>query len=439
MGAFADYIAAARDSGNPEQFVREYISPAEAASQAGRAALPQQQTHNAAPVNSNLKNWSAPKAKVDTSSNYYQAGAQARTTWGGDRKSNGTYRGPQGGGKNTTNGGSERSWWTAKPWWDAKSADEEDAEHMKDEAWYRSKAEEILGHPVNALSFEQVKDIVERNTGDYSPYVDTGSNNPYYTPLMAELDAAAQMNSGDIKHYGENESHDTSAYWDAHRPEVHNVAPIPAKSTDKPSDVLRAGYNALFNYDGNPTMVAPAETSEPRVPDAVRFAQQRGETTAEELERMGRRLYPTFGKTYAGGNVMVTDSGTSNSQPKTKDYDPYAGYITDPVTAANFEDAYKSSLANADNTPTTPKDEAFRQDAGAAANGAYSNSYRDLPQNSQKTADPMYSQFQKDYDRMKARFPNYSNTALVDLILFSEMQNSGYETPYYKWIEENLR
>jgi len=389
MGAFADYIAAARDSGNPEQFVREYISPAEAASQAGRAALPQQQTHNAAPVNSNLKNWSAPKAKVDTSSNYYQAGAQARTTWGGDRKSNGTYRGPQGGGKNTTNGGSERSWWTAKPWWDAKSADEEDAEHMKDEAWYRSKAEEILGHPVNALSFEQVKDIVERNTGDYSPYVDTGSNNPYYTPLMAELDAAAQMNSGDIKHYGENESHDTSAYWDANRPEVHNVAPIPAKSTDKPSDVLRAGYNALFNYSGTPT--------------------------------------------------METDSGTGNSQPKTKDYDPYAGYITDPVTAANFEDAYKSSLANADNTPTTPKDEAFRQDAGAAANGAYSNSYRDLPQNSQKAADPMYSQFQKDYDRMKARFPNYSNTAIVDLILFSEMQNSGYETPYYKWIEENLR
>ena len=84
MGVYGDYIAAARASGNPQQFVQQYVSPAEQSAAIGHAmigAKPTQKTgsagyqYNVAPANSDLvgKNFSN-NAQVNTESDYYKAG-----------------------------------------------------------------------------------------------------------------------------------------------------------------------------------------------------------------------------------------------------------------------------------------------------------------------------------------------------------------------------
>lgn len=80
MGAYGDYIKAARESGDPEAFVKQNVSPAEATAMLGRLSNPTEQVHNAAPVNSKLKNYVAPIGNVNRASEYYQAGAKARAS-----------------------------------------------------------------------------------------------------------------------------------------------------------------------------------------------------------------------------------------------------------------------------------------------------------------------------------------------------------------------
>lgn len=79
MGAYGDYIKAARESGDPAAFVRQNVSPVEATAALGHLAVPTEQVHNVAPLNSKLKNYVAPTGTVNKASQYYQAGEQART------------------------------------------------------------------------------------------------------------------------------------------------------------------------------------------------------------------------------------------------------------------------------------------------------------------------------------------------------------------------
>ena len=76
MGLYGDYIQAARDSGNPAEFVKQYASPVEVAASLGEVKTTQ--PHNVAPVNSKLKNYVAPSGTVNKASQYYQSGAKAR-------------------------------------------------------------------------------------------------------------------------------------------------------------------------------------------------------------------------------------------------------------------------------------------------------------------------------------------------------------------------
>lgn len=254
MSAYSEYLAAMKASGNPEQFAKEYISPTEQAAFAARQEMPKTQVHNATPVRSDLKNYVAPKGTINRESQYYKAGEQARAAGTNKFGAGGTY-------------GTKPK---AAPVFedlikDSPSADEVDNAAMKSHQYYRTQVEQMLGHPVNALSDEQVKQIYLDKTGDESPYLNTGSDNPYYTPLMAEIDNAGAATVGDLPYMSQAESErtrDSSAYWDANRPEVHDAKALPynpAKMTTPAGDVLRNGFNALFNYNGEPTATPSAE------------------------------------------------------------------------------------------------------------------------------------------------------------------------------------
>lgn len=78
MGAYMDYINAARESGDPEKYVQENISPVEMSSMISRLDTPTEQTHNVAPVNNALADYVAPRANVNYASEYYKAGQAAR-------------------------------------------------------------------------------------------------------------------------------------------------------------------------------------------------------------------------------------------------------------------------------------------------------------------------------------------------------------------------
>ena len=214
-------------SGNPEQFAKEYVSPTEYASLAARQEMPQTQVHNAAPLTrgntgamkSDLKNYVAPTGKVNRESQYYKAGEAARAAGTNKFGAGGTFE------QNKKNAPAFSDLIKNAP-----SANAVDNAAMKSHQYYRAQVEQLLGHPVDALSDEQVKELYIKKTGDESPYLNTGSNNPYYTPLMAEIDNAAAATVGDLPFASEAESEktrDTSAYWDANRPEVHNVNPVP--------------------------------------------------------------------------------------------------------------------------------------------------------------------------------------------------------------------
>ena len=119
--------------------------------------------------------------------------------------------------------------WQPPSFENAPSAEDVDAAARKTPEYYKQETEKLLGHSVDALSDDQIKNIYEQKTGDYSPYLNTGSSNPYYTPAMAAIDRAGAVTSGDVLgSYSDNpeSSHDGSAYWDANRPEAHNVNPI---------------------------------------------------------------------------------------------------------------------------------------------------------------------------------------------------------------------
>lgn len=50
---------------------------------------------------------------------------------------------------------------------------------------------------------------------------------------------------------------------------------------------------------------------------------------------------------------------------------------------------------------------------------------------------PYMQQFQRDFDQLKQQFPNYSNTALMDMILVNEEMRNG-QSSYYKWLANSL-
>lgn len=385
MSSYGEYLEAMRNSGNPEQFAREYISPTEQAAYAAKQEMPKTQTHNVAPVTrgntgalkSDLRNYVAPAGNVNRESQYYKAGEKARAAGTNMFGAGGTF-------------GTKPK---AAPVFedlikDAPSADEVDNAAMKSHQYYRTQVESMLGHPVNALSDEQVKQIYIDKTGDESPYLNTGSDNPFYTPAMAAIDNAAAMTSGDFPYSSQEESErtrDSSAYWDANRPEVHNAKPLPPKDVKmetSPGEVLRNGWNALFHYNGEPTA---ASAERPPI---------------------------EYGDEYARPNNYgyYYDGRSGNRYPT-----PYQDYL------AEMEQAQKQALSDT---------ELSRIERGAVENGANWATARD--REATVTTSPREERLSNpEFERRMNDGLNHG--VPLDMLMMQELRNNG-QTDYYWYL-----
>lgn len=164
MGLYGDYIKAAQESGNPAAFVKEYASPIDVSN--SLAGIPTKQTHNAAPVNNKLANYTAPKATVNNASQYYQAGREARL------KGTNKYG----------NGGQALAESATAP---------KPAAKTKDKDYYTSEYRKITGEePPAMLSDDRIKAFVDEHTGNNTNYVQTPEE-IYQSGIIEKTDDSA--------------------------------------------------------------------------------------------------------------------------------------------------------------------------------------------------------------------------------------------------------
>ena len=435
MSAYSEYLAALKASDNPNQFQKEYMSPVEAAAKAGRIDNPSAPTRNAAPYSSSsagtfksdLRNYVAPSGNVNKESQYYKAGAAARKNGTNKFGANGTF------GKKK---GSPPIFGDLTK--DAQSAEEADAAERKSSQYYRTRVEAILGHPVNALNDEQVKQIYIDKTGDESPYLNTGSDSPYYTPTMAAIDRANAITTGDVPFSSEEESmrtRDGSAYWDANRPEVHNVNPVdgyyaryfankklPEVSNNSeveywaqsPENMVldttpREANNREANSDvdaarkkatGNNKSTLGMLLSNP--PDFADLPNGRMTPAGVELTDLQNEALKN-GVRLAGNTPAMQISGGINAPEMTTgefNYDnpnlnPY-GVLQNGGIYRAADGSYQTYSAPNTASPNLTDEQAFNLDRGAAANGAQWGTARDRADNSGQRIANIIDQWQQN-------------------------------------------
>ena len=213
----------------------------------------------------------------------------------------------------------------------------------------------------------------------------------------------------------------------------------------------------------------------------------------EDIERAGRRDTDYYSKMLEDLQVPTTqESMTGNSmsaalENRQPDRTMPRGYAT-PATESLAGNSYSEALARATTQPDTnifrqemeelqgemasndiqssatptetvsPEEQAMRdayanamQSAGRARdifNGLPTEAEqmqqaREQREQNMRTAlenqfnNPYMQQFQRDFDQLKQQFPNYSNTALMDMILVNEEMRNG-QSSYYKWLANSL-
>lgn len=320
MAAYEEYIRAAAESGNPEDFVNNYVSPVEYSAAVGHENIPMNRTSNAEPVNNQLYDYTAPKATVNYDSDYYKAGQAKR-------------------------------------------------------------------------------DGVEYTGGNGTSNYDSG--------------------------------------------------------TDKGNGV----YGTPGQYRGAATREASTGTEWTQPGTGFGTGSFLGKAL-EDLNAQNQSATPPTSTIYGGQNVMVPDggfkastasSGTEWNQAGTgfgtgNLAGDYADIIDLMRTGKTYEEAQSilanrnelESIQNGGTGETTqasaPSPTLNMNDVGAAANSAHFNSYRDRFDNRENA---YFRQMQDDFANAKKQFPNYSYSALADIVLFNNEMKNGQDS-YYKWLASKM-
>lgn len=321
MSSYGDYLRAAQESGNPEQFVQDYVSPVEYSASVGHNDIPMSRTSNAEPINNQLANYVAPRPTVNTESEFYKRGQAAR---------NGT---------NYSNNGSDYSG----------------------------------GNSSNGSS----------SGGE------TGNGQVYGSPR-----------------YGG-------------RTENTNVT---GKEWNQPGTGFGTG-----NFLG-------------KALEDIQSNQEQSSGTAPVYGTPGYRGVPTGGITQGTEwNQPGTGFGTGNFAG---DY----GALIDLMRNGNTLEEAQAILNNqnelaaiqaGNDTTTQPYSgtpRADMNDVGAAANSAHFNTYRDR---FNPREDAYFKQMQNDFANARKQFPNYSYSALADIVLFNNEMKNGQDS-YYKWLANRM-
>ena len=113
---------------------------------------------------------------------------------------------------------------------------------------------------------------------------------------------------------------------------------------------------------------------------------------------------------------------------------------TPTETVSSEEQAMREAYANAMQSSDRAREifQGLQQNEAVAMQQA-----REQREQNMRTAlenqfnNPYMQQFQRDFDHLKQQFPNYSNTALMDMILVNEEMRNG-QSSYYKWLANSL-
>ena len=140
---------------------------------------------------------------------------------------------------------------------------------------------------------------------------------------------------------------------------------------------------------------------------------------------------PVYGESRYGG---IPERYTAPSEDISSDDIQSSGTGHTPLTAEE-RFARIPETETGYNTPyTTPNYFAEEQDSEAAKQAMESNYGERVPTNNET----MYLfQYISDMDNLKKQFPGYSDSALMDMVLFNEEMRNG-QSSYYKWLAKQL-
>ena len=183
------------------------------------------------------------------------------------------------------------------------------------------------------------------------------------------------------------------------------VAPAP-EPKPSPEEVLEEIYRSQRVYAGGNRLVPDNGTG-----NRIRPASQGINT-------------PPDPRLLAGLSVPETDSGTGTPQSKAKtdNYDPYAGYITDPVTASNFDSSNTSSAT------TTRR--------GRILNGAMESKAQN-PDRIDTHVIGMNEPTEAAFSRW-LREDMDSGMNFDQILLTAYQSDNPYERAYFDWLNRNL-
>lgn len=176
-----------------------------------------------------------------------------------------------------------------------------------------------------------------------------------------------------------------------------------------------------------------------------------------ELERLQQPQGEVYG---SQRNGSVPERYTAPRQPleysdafirqeEMKDaYSPYADYSG---SMASDDIQSSSGTASSDERAMREAYEAAMQSAGRARDifqglpteAEQIQQTREQWQQNMRTAledqfnNPYMQQFRRDFDDLQRQFPNYSYSALADMVLFNEEMRNG-QSSYYKWLTNQL-
>lgn len=317
MSSYSDYIRAAQDSGDPASFVNEYVSPVEVSAAVGHDYIPMSRTSNVEPVNNQLADYVAPRATVNTESDYYKRGQEARN---GTSNNGGT---DYNSGSNSSSGGNDNG--------------------------------KVYGSPRYGGTTENPN---VTGTEWNQPGTGFGTGN-FLGKALEDIQSNQTQASGNAPVYG------TPGYRG-----------VPVGGATQATDWNQPGTGfGTGNFAG--------EYSE--LIDLMR-----GGLSLEDAQAVVNNR-----------NELASIQNESQSQPT----QPYTG---------------------------TPK--VNMNDVGAAANSAHFNTYRDRFDNRENA---YFKQMQDDFANAKKQFPNYSYSALADIVLFNNEMKNGQDS-YYKWLANRM-
>jgi hypothetical protein len=127
--------------------------------------------------------------------------------------------------------------------------------------------------------------------------------------------------------------------------------------------------------------------------------------------------YADYSGSMASNDVQASSSETASPEEQ----DMLAAYEAAMQSAGRARDIFQGLPTEAEQIQQTR--EQWDQNMRTALENQFNN--------------PYMQQFRTDFEQLKQQFPNYSDTALMDMVLVGEEMRNG-QSSYYKWLANSL-